>query len=355
MVNVIAGDSDTKFIAQPKLRGVAGEKMESNVGQKVPIVNSTFQPIAAGGVGTQPIVNYTLTDIGIIIKITPRIHHVEKEVTLEVELAISSIAGEAMAGIPIIANREIKNTIRLKDGQTNLLAGLLRDEERRSLGGIVGLKDLPVIGSLFSSTQTTIEQTDVIMTITPHILRSLELSDEDMKPLWVDPESLSGVTGAGGAGQEMREEALAADAQAAPDERAGSGVYLAPESFEAPRDREFRINVELASEKEIGNMSLVLAFDPQVLRLKDVLEGGGLRQMGEKVPFLKNVSGGTCTIGVSAPGGGRGFKGSGVVAVLVFTSVNPGETNVTITNASAASLTGQPVALETGGASVLIR
>ena len=348
-------DSDTKIVAQPRIRGLSGEKMEYIVGQKVPIVNSSFAAIAAGGLQTQPIVQYTLTDIGITIKMTPRIH-LEGEVTLEIELQISSIAGEGIAGIPIIANREIKNTVRLKDGETNLLAGLLRDEERKSVGGIVGLKDLPILGSLFSASQKTIEQTDVILTITPHIIRSIQITDEDMKPLWVDPDNLSGVTGAGGALRDAREEAaVAEEPPAQPDEGAGSVVYLSPASFEAPRDREFRINVELSSEKEIGNASLVLTFDPQILKLKDVLEGGGLRQMGEKVPFLKNISGGTCTIGFSSPPGGRGFKGRAVLAVLVFTSVNPGETSLGFTSATAGSPMGQAIVLQTGEASVSIR
>jgi general secretion pathway protein D len=351
----IGTDSDTKIIAQPKIRGLGGEKIEYVVGQKVPIVNSQFAAIAAGGLQTQPIVNYTLTDIGITIKMTPRIH-LEGEVTLEIELTISSIAGEGVAGIPIIANREVKNTVRLKDGETNLLAGLLRDEERLAKGGIVGLKDLPLIGSLFSASQKTIEQTDVILTITPHIIRSLELTDEDAKPLWVDPDNLSGVTGATGASTDMREEQrLAEVAPTEPEDATANAVFLSPASFEAPRDREFRLNVELATEKEIGNMSLALSFDPQVLKLKDVLEGGGLRQLGDNVPFLKNISGGTCTIGFSSPPSSRGFKGRGVLAVLVFTSVNPGETSVAITTATAGNTMGQTVVLQTGEASVRIR
>jgi general secretion pathway protein D len=358
IASILAADSDTKIIAQPKIRGLAGEKIEYVVGQKVPIVNSQFVAIAAGGLGTQPIVNYTLTDIGITIKITPRIH-LEREVTLEIEMQVSSIAGTGTADIPIIANREIKNTVRLKDGETNLLAGLLRDEERRSVGGITGLKDLPVLGNLFSATKKVIEQTDVIMTITPHIIRGIEISEEDAKPLWVDPDNLSGVTGAGATVPSVaagrNQEVSADEVPAEPEDTGASSVYLSPASFEAPRDREFRMNVELASEKEIGNVSLVLTFDSRVLKLKDVLEGGGLRQLGDKVPFLKNISGGTCTIGFSSPPGGRGFKGRGVLAVLVFTSVGQGETSLGFTSATAGSPMGQAIVLETGEASVSIR
>ncbi|MBE3125832.1 MAG: hypothetical protein IMZ54_04215 [Acidobacteria bacterium] len=355
IVQFLGSDSDTKIIAQPKIRGLGGAKLEYVVGQKVPIVKGSFGAIAAGGLNTQPIINYDMENIGITIKMTPRIH-LEGEVTLEIELTISSIAGEGIAGIPIIANREIKNTVRLKDGETNFLAGLLRDEERLIKGGIVGLKDLPLVGGLFSTSQKTIEQTDVILTITPHIIRSIQITDEDTKPFWVDPDNLSGVTGAGAVMRDSREEAaVAEEPPAQPEDAGGSVVYLSPVSFEAPRDREFRMNIELSSDKEIGNASLVLSFDPQILKLKDVLEGGGLRQMGEKVPFLKNISGGTCTIGFSSPPSGRGFKGRAVLAVLVFTSVNPGQTSLGFTSATAGSPMGQAIVLQTGEASVSIR
>jgi general secretion pathway protein D len=354
----IGADSDTKIIAQPRIRGIAGEKIEYVVGQKVPIPQTSFYPVAAGGQNSQPLVSYQPTDVGISIKMTPRIH-LEREVTMEIELQISSVSGEGIAGIPIIATREVKNTIRLKDGETNLLAGLLRDEERRSLKGIVGLKDIPLIGNLFSSTQTTIEQYDVVLTITPHIIRAMNLTDEDTRALWVDPDSLAGVTGAGQrpAGQEMFGEPERPENVRLEPERAGgaNSVFLSPASFEAPRDREFRVNVELVSEGEIGSMSLGLTFDPGVLQLKDVVEGGVIKQLGQRTPFLKSVSGGGATLGFTSPSGTRGFRGRGILAVLVFTAVAPGETAVSITSYSAAGPGGQPVVLDSGGSTILIR
>jgi general secretion pathway protein D len=360
LASILAADSDTKIIAQPKIPSVSGEKVEYVVGQKVPIVNTSFQAIAAGGINTQPVVNYTLQDVGITIKMTPRIH-LEGEVSLEIDLTISSIAGEGIAGIPIIANRNIKNVVRLKDGQTNLLAGLLRDEERTSAGGITGLKDLPLLGSLFGATKKRIDQSDVVMTITPHILRNIDITEEDAKPLWVDPDNLAGVTGAGAAGAPIppgagRDAAAQGEEPAAGDEETGvSGVYLSPASFETPREREFRISVELASEQEIGNASLVLSFDPRILKLKDVLQGGGLRQLGDNVPFLKSISGGTCTIGFSSPASGRGFKGRAVMAILVFESLAPGTASLGFTSATAGSPMGRAIVLETGEATVNVR
>jgi len=291
-------DADTKIIAQPRLRGIGSEDIKYMVGQKVPVPQTTFTPFAAGGVSQQPIVNYNYQDVGIDVKIKPRIHY-EKEVTLELEIKITSIGGTGIADIPIITTREVKNIIRLKDGETNLLAGLLKDEERKSLKGIPGLKGVPFLGALFSNTDTTIEQTDVILTITPYIIRSVPMTEEDSKPLWVDVEGLSGQT----SDQAVPEEEFSTG-ELEPEEGGGPNyVILNPANFEAPKGREFRVSVDLRTDLEIGNLSLNLSYNPQIIKLKDVTEGGLARQLGEKVPFLKNIdnSAGACTIGLTSP------------------------------------------------------
>ena len=357
VVQFLEADANTKIILQPRVRGLAGEEMKYTVGQKVPIPTASFTPIMAGGSNAQPIVSYERTDVGIQLTIKPRIH-LEGEVTLEVEIKVSSIAGSGVAGIPIINTREIKNVMRLKDGETNLLAGLLRDEERKSMGGIVGLKDLPILGSLFSTTQTAIDQSDVVMTITPTIIRSLRLTDQDMKPFWVDPNNITGLpTNAQALGEEaLAEQAGISENPADTGEDTGANaLYLSPASFEVPKDREFRINVELASEKEIGNMSLNIGFNPQNMSLKEIIEGGVTRQMGGQAKFLSLPAASGCTLGFSAPQLGRGFKGQGTLAVLVFTAVGPGEASVSIAGLSALGVDSKPVVLSTGEAKILIR
>ncbi|TRZ93050.1 hypothetical protein D4R89_00295 [bacterium] len=345
-------DADTKIIAQPRLRGIGSEEIKYMVGQKVPVPQTTFTPFAAGGVSQQPIVNYNYQDVGIDVKIKPRIHY-EKEVTLELEIKITSIGGKGIADIPIITTREVKNIIRLKDGETNLLAGLLKDEERKSLKGIPGLKGVPFLGALFSNTDTTIEQTDVIMTITPYIIRTVPMTEEDSKPLWVDVEGFQGQT----SDEAVPEEEFSTE-EPAPEEGGGSNyVILNPANFEVPKGREFRVSVDLRTDLEIGNMSVNLSYNPQIIKLKDVTEGGLARQLGEKVPFLKNIdnSAGACTIGLSSPVVGKGIKGGGILAVLVFESVAPGEAVIAIASVSANGPTGQPLQFETNESQVVVR
>jgi len=247
-LNFLEQDADTKIISQPRLRGVEGEKIEYLVGDKVPIPRTTFTPIAAGGISQQPVTSFEYMDVGIDVKITPRIHF-EKEITLELEIKLKSIGGSGFANIPIITTREVKNIIRLKDGETNLLAGLLKDEERKTLRGIAGLKNIPILGRLFSSTDQTIQQTDVILTITPHIIRTIPLTPEDSKPLWTN---LGGITAPGKAAAtqpkelsqlELMRRRLQEEKQ--PESGAGQNqIFLSPSSLEVPLGREFRISVK---------------------------------------------------------------------------------------------------------------
>ena len=356
-INFLETDSDTKIVAQPRLRGVQDEEIRYIVGQKVPIPQTTFTPIAAGGVSQQPVVSFIQQDVGIDVKIKPRIHF-EKEITLELEMKITSLSGTGYANIPIIATREVKNIIRLKDGETNLLAGLLKDEERKSLRGIPGIKEIPLLGSLFSSTEQTIEQSDVILTVTPYIIRTVPLSKEDLKPLWVE---LEGIPSLGRVAPEFPEEMLERRLQVEkeqPESKAEvNRIDLVPANFELTPNREFRLSVNLRTGQEIANMSLNLSFNSQMLKLKEILEGGILRQLGEKVPFLRNIdsSAGLCTIGFSSPEMRKGLRGAGAIAILVFESLGQGESTVTVASLTAHTPTGQALTFETGESRIIVR
>jgi len=357
VLQFLEGDSHTKIIAQPKIRGVSGEDMKYLVGDKVPILTASYTPITGGTTTAQAITQFTQQDVGIDVKMKPRIH-LEGEVTIDAEIKVSAISGYNAAGYPTIATREIKNTIRLKDGETSMLAGLLRDQEQKQVSGITGLKNIPILGTIFSYTRTIIDQTDVIMTITPHIIRSLALSDEDAKPVWVDPNNIRTSVSAGqaaGVEQMADQAALAENQPEEPGEEAANAVYLTPASFEIPKEREFRVNVELATEKEIGAMTINIGFNPQSVKLKEIVEGGIAKQMGGQAKFTSYSSDSGCTLGFTGPTLGQGFKGQGIVAALVFTSVAPGETAVTIGSYSAYGTTGQSVALSTGDSKILIR
>ena len=174
-------DVNTRTLANPQLRIAEGITATARFGDRVPVPVTTFAPIATGGINQQPITSFVYENIGVNIGITPRTHH-EDEISLALKVALSTISGSGFGGIPTFGNREIDTTIRLRDGETNMLAGLLRDDERTVLAGVPGLSDLPLIGRLFANNRKQAQQTDIVLTVTPHIVRVLDLQESDLRP-----------------------------------------------------------------------------------------------------------------------------------------------------------------------------
>jgi general secretion pathway protein D len=185
---LLKSDSATRVLANPQLRTAEGIPAQARFGERVPVPVTTFSPIAAGGVQTQPITSFNYENIGVNIDITPRTHH-DDAVSLAVKVELSSISGTGYGGLPTFGNRSINTVIRLHDGETNMLAGLIRDEERTSLTGVPGLSDLPIVGRLFAYNRKETLATDIILTLTPRIVRVLDLTQTDLSAFRVGKDS----------------------------------------------------------------------------------------------------------------------------------------------------------------------
>ena len=181
-------DQNTRTLANPQLRTTEGIPALARFGEKVPVPVTQFLPIATGGLPQQPTTSYQYQDIGVNIDITPRTHH-DDDVTLALKVVVQSVSGEGFGGLPTFANREINTVIRLRDGETNMLAGLIRDDERKVMNGIPGLSDIPLVGRLFAHSRTEVTQTDIILTLTPHIVRVLDVSEADLRAFRVGRDS----------------------------------------------------------------------------------------------------------------------------------------------------------------------
>jgi general secretion pathway protein D len=372
----LESDADTKIIAQPRLRGIEGEKMEYLVGDEVPIPQTTFSPIAAGGVSTQPITSFQYKPVGIEMYITPRIHF-NGEVTLEMELKIKALGGSGYGDLPIITTREVKNIIRLKEGETNLLAGLLKDEERKTLKGIAGIKHIPLLGSLFSNTDSEVQQTDVVMTITPYILQGKSLEEADLRPIWMNMESSgSGSAGGGGArpdspemihpGREFERAPIRrgdpdfppGEEQEPQEEETGPNeLVLSPPSYQGPSNRNLRMYVNFRSGEDIQNFSMTLSYDPQILELENVQRGNVVQQLGENPSIMENIdnASGVFNFGFSSSQMNTGVSGSGRLVTFVFKPLSAGETTVSILNSSATSTSGSSITFTTNNSDIIIR
>lgn len=188
--NALSSDTNTKVLAKPQIRASEGQQVTVRLGDRVPIPVTVFQSVVSGQPGgvLTPTTTFQLTDVGINIDVTPRVHH-NREITLTLRFELTSIAVPGIgAQPPTLGNRTVNTVIRLKDGETNLLAGLVRRDERKSLRSIPGISKIPLIREIFASNDKTTEERDIIFTITPHILRTPKITPEDLSPIWIGTE-----------------------------------------------------------------------------------------------------------------------------------------------------------------------
>jgi general secretion pathway protein D len=191
-----AGEAET--LAQPELRITEGEKASLVIGDRVPIPTTTFNTTQTIGGNIVPITAFQYQDVGIKLELEPRVHH-NNEITLKLKVEVSQLGDKVEIGPGQsqykIGNRTIDSVIRLKDGETSLLAGLYKHDKQTSRQGLPWISDLPVIGPLFRSNYLKYNQTDLVLTITPHIIRNPDITEEDLAPLWVGTENRITVSG----------------------------------------------------------------------------------------------------------------------------------------------------------------
>jgi type II secretory pathway component GspD/PulD (secretin) len=187
MVKFLESDSQTKLIAKPSLRGAEGKKLTANLGDQIPVPSTTFQPLITGGTAMNPFTSFNYKDVGVNVEVTPRVS-LEGDVILELVVESSTkgtdvnVAGQ---NLPSFGSRKVSTTMRLKDGESNLLAGLLRDDERKSLAGFPGGIHVPIIKDLFSANESQVSQTDIVMLLTPHIIRSQGITERNLQSIYI--------------------------------------------------------------------------------------------------------------------------------------------------------------------------
>jgi general secretion pathway protein D len=191
--NFLKQNTDAEVLAKPQLRIAEGEKAQLVIGDRIPIPVTTINTQqAVGSTGIIPITSYQYQDVGIKIDMEPRVHH-NKEVSLKLTIEVSQLGAPVVApdgsSQPTISTRTITSSIRLKDGETNFLAGLIRKDTSKTKNTIPFLGNLPLIGHLFSHIITADKRTDLYLTLTPHIIRSPQITDEDLIPIWVGTEN----------------------------------------------------------------------------------------------------------------------------------------------------------------------
>jgi general secretion pathway protein D len=196
VVRFLESDSQTKLIAKPNLRGTEGQKLTLNLGEEIPVPSTAFTPIAGGGANVNPLTSFQYRKIGVNLELTPRVT-LEGDILLELSVENSSRGADVtIAGTtaPSFGSRLVTTKLRLREGESTLLAGLLREDEVKSVRGFPGAIRLPLFKQLLSDNVNSVKQTDIVILLTPHVVRTSEVSQRDLDPIYVGT-GLPGFTG----------------------------------------------------------------------------------------------------------------------------------------------------------------
>lgn len=186
LLNALLTDANTKVLQRPQVRAVDRQKVSMKIGDKVPYATGSFQP-GIGGVGINPLVNtqFQFLETGVNLDIIPYVHNAN-EVSLHVEVDISNVTGQVpLGGInePELAQTKIINDVRLKQGEINLMGGLMQVEYDKSISGVPGLGNIPVLRRLFTSETNTTKESELVIVLIPHILRAVDITDTNLKTI----------------------------------------------------------------------------------------------------------------------------------------------------------------------------
>src|SRR5579884_482961 len=353
-VSALFADNNTKLIQNPQIRALDGQKASLKIGERVPIASGSFQP-GIGGVGINPLVNtqFQYLDVGVNVDVTPTIH-ANGDVTLKTTMDISSVTGNTnIGGItqPIIGQRKIEHVVRLKEGEANLMGGMLEDSQTHNLTGIPGLAQIPLLKYLFGQTSVDHSQTETVFVLIPHIVRRQVLST--MNEEAIDVGTASAI--------ELRRvehsPAAAAPAAPSPGPSSGAGAVSVPEpatqssfspapqlmdratpasfSFDPPSATEhvgssFTVNVLLNGGQNVFQVPMQISYDPKLLEVANVSNGSLLSKDGQIVTLTHREDDGTIQVTATRPPGASGISGQGSVVTLTFVAKAPGQATLAI-------------------------
>jgi general secretion pathway protein D len=398
----LLNDSTTKIIQNPEVRSVDGQPAKLRIGDKVPIATGSFQAgVGVGGTaGTgfvNPLVNtqFQYQDVGVNIDVTPRIHP-NHEVSMKLSVEVSSVTGQQpIGGItqPIISQRKIEHEIRLKEGETNVLGGLITRTDTKQLQGWPGLAHLPLLRYFFSEDTHNTEDDEILIMLTPHIVRLPEWTRANLRPLYTGSESQVQVRreaevrspnsepraptpqGPGNAAQGATAVPPSQGAPATVPTALGAATTVAgatnaaqirfePRSLSLKVGQSQTIGVVVENVKDLFSIPFLLQYNPAVISVEEVQHGGflsgGTQEIaivcsGCRSPNRSDKDHGQAIISATRQPNTAGVSGTGTIMGIVVKAVGPGASNLSIVQVNAKDSQQKPIPLVTGEATLQVQ
>jgi general secretion pathway protein D len=358
---------NTNILASPRLLVRTKEKAKLHIGDRLPVFTNSVTPLATGAAVTTGTVQYV--DTGIKLEVEPDIHP-NGEVALKIGLEVS------VAGAPVtntqsgttaypISTRTTSTVMRLKDGETQVMAGLIQDTEVKAKVMVPGLGEIPVLGRLFGNTRTEGRKTEIILSITPRLVGSMNPPNARLvefftgteatlrsEPLVLRATGSVSMSGAGGNPQPPRtgpQPAPKPGTPPAPGAPTGPAA-IQPMSFtwqgpvQATVGNKFTVTLNTQSKEAVRNLSLMISYDPAVLKAVDAVEGTFLKQGGAAATFTRDIDQAGGQIAVEAANAGdQGASGSGSLAAITFEVVAAGQSQISVARVAPSGLSGDAV------------
>ncbi|MCW5233104.1 general secretion pathway protein GspD [Verminephrobacter eiseniae] len=364
LLNARKEDQDANILANPRIRVRNKDKAKVQIGDRVPVITTTST--STGFVSES--VSYV--DVGLKLEVEPVIY-LDDEVAIKVNLEVSNLVREIVSKSGTlsyqIGTRGANTVLRLKDGETQILAGLINDEDRTTANKVPALGELPIAGRLFGSQKDDTQRSEILLSITPRVVRSIE------RPDMLSAEFESGTEAGMGAptlklstpqetpgsadeatsrhrapaqplGQPAASTPAAAPVAAVPGQEGNAaGPATLALTWQAPRQvkvgEQFSAVLQLTSQQALRAMPLLVAFDPQVLQVANVQEGDFFKQGNAQTNFSQRVdpAQGKLFIALVRQGGAGdagGINGAGGLVTLTFKAIKPGNAKVQLLSAN---------------------
>lgn len=388
----LLNDSTTKIIQNPEVRSVDGQPAKLRIGDKVPVATGSFQAgVGVGGAAgagfVNPLVNtqFQYQEVGVNLDITPRVHP-NHEISLKAIVEVSSVTGNTnIGGIqqPIISQRKIEHEIRLKEGEASVLAGLITKTDTKSINGWPGLAHLPFLRYFFAEDSHSTEDDEILIILTPRIVRMPEWTRANLKPLYSGSESEVKVRREDNvrapeaqppAGRQAPANQVPGAAPAPPvaaptvPSSAGaattvpSGAEQAQMRFE-PRSLSMKvgqqqtIGVVVDKVNDLFSIPFLIQYNPAVISVEEVQHGGFLSGGTQEIAIVQRVDKehGQAIISATRQPNTAGVSGTGTIMGIVVKGLAAGSTNLSIVQVNAKDSQQKPIALVTSEATVQVQ
>jgi general secretion pathway protein D len=367
LLQLVMTDRQTRVLQSPQVRATDGQKVTLRIGDKIPYATGSFQP-GVGTVGVSPLVStqFNFAEVGVNVDITPQVHGSD-EVTLKIAVEVSNVRDRVSIGgvdQPVIGQRRNETEIRLREGEVNILGGLSQDQDTRSLSGIPGLVNIPVLGRLLGSESVSKERGQLLIALVPHIVRTPNYSEADLKAVASGTDQTFKVAYAQRPGPPApaqpatTQPAAPAPAPAAPKPEetkppipgvpnpTGARLVFLPPNVATTLGGQISVTLQVENVNDLFSATPIrIKFDPKQLRLNDIIQGEFLGRDGQRVNVTRDIRNdvGEASITLTRLPGSPGVNGSGALATFTFSAIARGGGTVALTDFGLKNTQQQPV------------